>query len=117
MCDEAITEINKTLSVEGAIPERYPPLGYTYALAGSRDEARKVLGQLEELSKRKYVSAFFIATIHIGLGEKDRAFEWLDNAYQERNPNLVNLKVHPIFDPLRADPRFANLLRRVGLTS
>jgi hypothetical protein len=74
-----------------------------------------VLGQLEELSKQKYVPAFFIAIIYVGLGEKDQAFEWLEKAYQERNPNLVNLKVQPIFDPIRSDPRFANLVQRVRL--
>jgi hypothetical protein len=74
-----------------------------------------VLGQLEELSKQKYVPAFFIAIIYVGLQEKDQAFEWLEKAYQERNPNLVNLKVQPIFDPIRSDPRFANLVQRVRL--
>jgi DNA-binding winged helix-turn-helix (wHTH) protein/TolB-like protein/Flp pilus assembly protein TadD len=116
MYDEALAEVNKALSLAG-YTRAIATLGYIYALAGRGDEARKVLGQLEELSKRKYVPAFFIATIHIGLGNKDQAFEWLEKAYQERNPNLVNLKVHPIFDPIRSDPRFANLLRKVGLSS
>lgn len=70
---------------------------------------------MEELSKRKYVPSFFITIVYIGLGEKDRAFEWLEKAYQERHPHLVNLKVQPVYDPLRSDPRFADLVRRVGL--
>jgi len=86
-----------------------------YSLAGRHDEARKLLGELEALSKRKYVPPFFIAAVYIGLGEKDRAFEWLEKVYQERSPNLVNLKVQPLFDPIRSDPRFVNLLQRVGL--
>ena len=116
MYDEAITEVNKALSVEGST-RAIATLGYAYAVAGRRDEARKVLGQLEDLSKGKYVSPFFIAIIHVGLGEKDRAFDWLEKAYQERNPNLVRLKVEPVFDPIRSDPRFTNLLRRVGMPS
>ncbi|HEX9421762.1 MAG TPA: tetratricopeptide repeat protein [Pyrinomonadaceae bacterium] len=114
MYEEAISEINKALSVEGNT-STIALLGNVYALAGRHDEARKLLGQLEELSKRKYVPPFFIAAIYIGLGEKDRAFEWLEKAYQERHPHLVNLKVQPVFDPIRSDPRFANLLQRVGL--
>jgi tetratricopeptide (TPR) repeat protein len=114
MYDAAITEVNRALSLD-VNTRAIAILGYAYALAGRRDEARKVLGQLEELSKRKYVPSFFITIIYIGLGEKDRAFDWLEKAYQERHPHLVNLKVQPVYDPLRADPRFADLVRRVGL--
>ena len=114
--DEAITELNKAISSDGDT-RAIAMLGYAYALAGRRDEARSLLGKLEEQSKRKYVPAFFIAAIYVGLGEKDRAFEWLEKAYQDRNPNLVNLKVSPILDPIRSDPRFADLLRRVGIPS
>src|SRR6266536_3494463 len=105
--DVALTEVNKALSLEGNT-RAIAILGYAYALAGRRDEARKVLGQLEELSKRKYVPPFFITIVDIGLGDKDRAFEWLEKAYQERSSQLVNLKVQPAYDPLRADPRFTN---------
>jgi DNA-binding winged helix-turn-helix (wHTH) protein/TolB-like protein/tetratricopeptide (TPR) repeat protein len=111
---EAIAEINKSLSLDGD-NRTIAILGYAYALAGRHDEARKVLSQLEELSKRKYVPAFFIAIIYVGLEDKDEAFDWLEKAFQERNPNLVNLKVQPIFDQIRSDPRFVNLLQRIGL--
>lgn len=116
MYEEAITEVNKALSLEGNT-RAIAILGYAYALAGRHDEARKVLSQLEELSKRKYVPPFFIATIYMGLGEKDQVFDWLEKAYQERHAHLINLKVQPIYDPIRSDPRFANLLRRVGIPS
>ena len=109
-----MSEVNKALSAEPNT-STIALLGNVYALAGKHDEARKLLGQLEELSKRKYVPPFFIASIYIGLGEKDRAFEWLEKAYQERSTHLVNLKVQPVFDPIRTDPRFADLLRRVGI--
>ncbi len=116
MYNEALTEVNRALTLD-ADTRTIAIIGYVYASAGRRDEARKVLGQLEELSKRKYVPPFFVAIIYVGLGEKDRAFEWLEKAYQERNPNLVNLKVQPKFDAIRSDPRYADLLRRVGLSS
>jgi tetratricopeptide (TPR) repeat protein len=116
MYEEAIAEVNKALSLEGNT-SAIALLGNVYALAGRHEEARKLLGQLEVLSKQKYVPPFFIAAIYIGLGEKDRAFEWLEKAYQEHHPHLVNLKVQPVFDPIRSDPRFADLLRRMGLSS
>ena len=116
MYEEAITAVNKALSIEGNT-STIALLGNIYALAGRHDEARRLLVQLEELSKRKYVPPFFIATIYIGLGQKDRAFDLLEKAYQQHHPHLVYLKVQPVYDPLRSDPRFDNLLRRVGLTS
>ena len=73
-----------------------------------------MLDQLEELSKSRYVSPYDRATVYAGLGEKDQAIAWLEKAYQERSDGLVFLKVEPKFDGLRSDPRFADLLRRVG---
>ncbi len=90
-------------------------MGYTYAVSGKRDEAEKILNQLTELSKRKYVSSYNMALIYIGLGEKDQALEWLENSYKERSDLLVYLKVEPRLDTLRSDQRFAELMRRVGL--
>jgi hypothetical protein len=92
-------------------------LGYGYAIAGRKAEAQKVLDQLNQLSKRKNVSAVFNVLIYVGLGEKDKAFEWLEKAYANRTLGgpLVSIKVDPIFDPLRSDPRYADLLRRMNL--
>ncbi len=70
---------------------------------------------LKDLSKQEYVSAYDIAVIYLGLGEKDQAFAWLERAYEERCPTLEFLKVEPSLDPLRSDPRFADLLRRMNL--
>ncbi len=85
-----------------------------YALAGKRSEAVKILAELEELSKQRYVSPFFIAVVYAGLDEKDAAFEWLEKASAERSYWMPSLKVNPQLDSLRDDPRFADLLRRVG---
>jgi serine/threonine-protein kinase len=90
-------------------------LGYAYGLWGKRVEAVKRLDELKRLSMQKYVTPYDTAVIYAGLGEKDQAFDWLQRACDEREPLLVLLKVWPTFDSLRADPRFANLIRRVGL--
>jgi len=88
-------------------------LGYGYAAAGRKLEAQKVLDQLNEISKEKYVPAVLRALIHVGLMEKDKAFDWLEKAYEEHF--IVAIIVHPAYDPLRSDPRFADLLRRMNL--
>jgi eukaryotic-like serine/threonine-protein kinase len=89
-------------------------LGHTYAIAGRREEALKLLNRLKELSTRRHVSPYHIAAIHAGLNEKEQAFEWLKKAYEQREQSLIFLKVDPLMDNLRSDSRFADLLRRVG---
>ena len=77
-----------------------------------------MLDQLNELSKQKYVPAGFMAIIYVGLGEKDKAFEWLEKTYEDHfvaAEGAGDIKVNPAFDPLRSDPRFADLLRRMNL--
>jgi hypothetical protein len=81
-------------------------------VAGRRAEALKVLDQLSELSKQKYVRPVFMARIYVGLGDKDKAFEWLEKDYDERSLPFI---LDPIFDPLRSNPRFQDLLRRMNL--
>jgi serine/threonine-protein kinase len=90
-------------------------IGHAQALAGRRDEARELLQELAQGPNPGYVPAGRIAYIPVGLGDKDGAFAWLEKAYDERSDTLVFLKVEPRYDSLRADPRFADLLRRVGL--
>jgi len=87
-------------------------LGYLYAVAGRKAEAHALLEEL----KARLGSEFEIALIHIGLGDIDQAFEWLEKAYNKRDQYLLYLRVDPNMDTLRSDPRFANLLRRVGLS-
>ena len=88
-------------------------VAYVQALSGNRKEALKILGQVIELSKHRYVPASKIAVIYAALGERDRAFEWLEKALAERSagPGIVH---NPRFEPLRSDPRFQALLRRYG---
>jgi Flp pilus assembly protein TadD len=113
MYKEGIAEFGKAVIISPGNSLALSGLGYAYALAGRRAEAQKVLDQLEEFSKHKYVPAGRMALICVGLGEKDKAFEWLEKAYGEHFH--IAIKVHPAFDPLRSDPRYQDLLRRMNL--
>ncbi len=113
--EKAIDEFQKGSDLSGGSTYAQARLGHAYAIAGKSGEAGKVLTRLKDLSKQKYVSAYDIAIIYLGLGEKDQTFAWLDRAYEERCPVLELLKVEPSLDPLRSDPRFVSLLRRVNL--
>jgi serine/threonine protein kinase/Tfp pilus assembly protein PilF len=113
MHKEAIAQFEKGLVVSPGDTRTLTGLGYAYAVAGRRAEAQKVLDQLTELSKEKYVGADGMALIYTGLGEKDKAFEWLEKAFEEHA--VGDIKAWPPFDPLRPDPRFADLLRRMNL--
>ena len=92
-------------------------LGYAYAMEGRRADALRVLDQLNELSEQKYVPALPRALIYTGLGDKDQALEWLEKAVEECSSLIVicALNAFPAWDPLRSDPRFQDLLRRMGL--
>ena len=90
-------------------------LGYAYAKAGKRNDANRILDELQKLSADRYVSAFELAAIHVALGEREQAFQLLERSYKERSFHLINLKVRPEFAPLRPDPRFHDLVRRIGL--
>lgn len=114
---QANAEINKAITLSEGDVKAIATLGHAYAVAGRHAEARKVLDQLEQLSKRKYVSPYFIAVIYAGLGERNQMFAWLEKAYQERHPYMTLIGVEPVFDPVRSDPRFVELVRRVGLPS
>jgi DNA-binding winged helix-turn-helix (wHTH) protein/Tfp pilus assembly protein PilF len=114
--EEALAAWKKAASLSGGEPYHIASLGSTYAISGQRSEARAVIAQLQELSRQRYVSALDIARVYAALGEKDQAFAWLQKAYEERAGLLIFLKVDQEFDGLRGDPRFAELLRRMGLT-
>ncbi len=90
-------------------------LGHVYAVSGRKTEARKILAELQRLSEHSYVPAYVVALIYAGLGEREKAFAWLDKAYEEHSFSLAYIKSEPRFDPLRSDPHFADLLRRIGL--
>ncbi|HXI90002.1 MAG TPA: winged helix-turn-helix domain-containing protein, partial [Blastocatellia bacterium] len=114
MPEPAIQALQKSIPLSGDSPDEPASLGLAYALSGKSGEARKILEELTQRSKRKYLSSSVIAVLHAALGERDQAFALLDKAYDERDTLLLLLKVEPMFDPLRSDPRFADLMRRVG---
>src|SRR5437016_4311653 len=115
MFPEAIAEFQKAVDGSNRIQLAVACLAHAFALAGKRAEAEKLLAELRERSGREYVSSYLIAEIYVALGEKEAAFKSLDKAYDERSIDLVLAKVDPRLDPLREDPRFAELVKRVGL--
>ncbi len=110
---EAIAAFQKAKQLDDS-PWILVRLGCAYAASEMRTEAQKLLEELQELSKRRYVSACGIANIYAALGENDQAFAWLEKAYDDRDENVCWLKVDPMFDSLRSDPRFGALLRKIG---
>lgn len=113
--EEAIAALNKAFILSGGSLVFEAHLGHAYALAGREAAAREMLAELQELAGQRYVSSYFFALIHLGLGELDKTFACLERAYEERSGFLAFIKVEPMLDRLRADARFTELLRRVGL--
>ncbi len=115
--DEAIIECQKASSLSGGSTYATAFLGYAYGVAGEIDKAKKILKMLNSLSIRVYVSSQLMALVYIGVGDKENAFKWLDKACDERDNWMVWLNVYPVFDNLHSDPRFTELLSKVGLKS
>jgi len=115
MYREALAEYEEYSALSGGSPRSTAFVGYAHARLGQRSQAFRVLEQLRAASKQKYVPALSFAIVYVGLGEKEQAFLWLEKAYDERTNSLAYLKVQATWDPLRSDPRFADLVRRIGL--
>ncbi len=90
-------------------------LAVAYARAGRRSDALRILAELKRRKQHGYVAAASFVIVYLGLGENEQAFAWIEEAYKERSNMLQFVRVHPLFDPLRGDPRFADLLHRIGL--
>ena len=113
--ESAITEGQRGVQLSGGSPLMRAALAHTLGVAGRLAEARQILDDLTTLATQKYVAPYFFAGIHIGLGEHDRAFEYLQRCYEEHSHWLIYLHLDPGMDELRGDARFQALLRRVGL--
>ena len=113
--DDAIATLETAATVSGRSPAVLGVLGEAYALAGRTAEAQGLLRELTQASTQRYVSPAAIAMIEAGLGRYDAMFEWLEKSYQERSNFLAGLKIWPMTDSLRGDPRYMDLLRRIGL--
>src|SRR4030095_2645022 len=115
--ENAINELKKAVELSVGNTEALSFLGFAYAAAGKGAEALKTLHELEEQSKRGHVPPYHLAIVHAGLGQGDEAFARLEQAFEKHAVDLFTLKVEPMFDNLRSDHRFQDLLRRVGLAS
>jgi len=113
--DEAITVLEKSLSLTDRNPAVIGVLVRAYAHAGRRKEALRLIDELKRLQQKGYVAAAPFVNAYLGVGDNEQALVWLERAYQEQSNIVQLMRVHPYFDPLRGDPRFADLVRRVGL--
>jgi serine/threonine-protein kinase len=112
--NEAISEYQKAVALEEDSPALAAELARGYAAAGRRTEALKIVSDLRDLPQKRYVSPYRTAQVYIALGDADQAFVWLEKAREEREYYFIILKVDPRADPLRSDPRFQDLLRRMN---
>ena len=122
MHNDAIAELRKLIKApqSGPIPDKVieseaeaaSSLGFAYGRAGKQAEARAILGQLDALSKRRYVSPLYSAIVYAGLKDNDKAIEYLNKAFVARHPGLVLIRIEPMFDGLRSDERFKQLIKR-----
>jgi serine/threonine-protein kinase len=112
--DEAIGAFQQALNIAGDTPYFSAWLAQAFAKSGKRDEARTIFQELQALSKERYTSSVYFAWVCLALGETDQAFEWLEKAYDERATELTWTPSAPGFDPIRADPRFQDILRRMN---
>ena len=111
---EATAALERANKLSGGSPFALAELARTYALSGQRGRAIEVFKELRGLSKRRYVPSFKIAVVYAALGQNGRAFTWLEKAYNDHDQGLSNVKVDPRLDPLRSDPRYQDLLRRMN---
>jgi serine/threonine-protein kinase len=110
---EAATELEKARQLSDS-PLVLAMLGGVYAVSGRRAEAMKVLEELKKQAKQRFVCPYETGTVYVGLGETEEAFKWLEKGYQERSQCMVWTKTDPRLDPIRSDPRLADLMRRLG---
>jgi len=110
----AIDEFEKVVTLSGGNPLYRAFLGAAYGRAGRRSEALNVLHQLQQVAGERRVAPEAFSLVYIGLGDNDQVFAWADQAYAQRSGILARIKVEPILDPVRPDPRFAALLQRLG---
>jgi tetratricopeptide (TPR) repeat protein len=114
---QAISEYKMAVELSRNSPPALASLGHAYGISGNQEEARNVLEKLRQASQRHYVSAFDMAVVFAGIGDRDSAFRWLEKAYADRESQMAFLGVARRLDSLRSDHRFAELLHKMGLDS
>jgi serine/threonine-protein kinase len=110
---EAIAMLEKARALAGDVPNILSAIGQVLGLAGERERACEAIAKLEKLAQSRYVPSTCFAIVNLGLGEIERSLDWLERGYEQGDTPLVGLKMHPLFDPLRGEPRFQALLRRL----
>ena len=115
LLDAATEEFKEAITLSGGSPLMKAALGRAYAESQKKHEANEMLNELNQLAQQQYVSAYELATIYLALSNKEEAFRLLAKAYAEHSFHLVNLNVSPQFESVRSDPRFQDLVRRIGL--
>ena len=115
MYQEAIAAFRNGLSLSGSEPSVLGNLGHAYGVSGNRAEAQKTLAELSEQSKTRYVAAYDIAVVYLGLSDRDKTLDWMEKAHEDHSNWLVWLPIDPRLDEIRSEPRFQNLVRRIGL--
>ena len=113
--EKGIAHLQKSVTSSGSSPRYLASLGYALAVAGRKPEAETIAIRLSDLSKRRYVSPYYTATLYAGLGNKRKALEWLETSFQERDGWIPYLQTQPEFDSLRSDPHFQELVSRMNL--
>jgi DNA-binding winged helix-turn-helix (wHTH) protein/TolB-like protein/Flp pilus assembly protein TadD len=113
---EALIEYNKALEIAGDTPQVRAHIAHVMAVSGKKTEALAALAELQERAKLQYVPPYDIALVYVGLGEKDKAFAWLEKAYNDHSTEMIYFKVEPLLAPLRSDARYLDLLRRMKLS-
>ena len=111
---DAIAAFERAVELSRRHPTYLADLGHGFAVAGRRADALNVLAELHEMSSQRYVAARSIAEVHLGLGEVDEAFAWLERGFQQRNGWLIHIRENPRYDRLREDPRYLDLVRRMN---
>ena len=110
---QAVADAEKATQVDDSL-EILAEAGGVYGAAGQKEKARQVLATLEDVSRRRYVCGYEVGIVYLNLGDKDEAFRWLEKGFRDRSACMPYTKVDPRLDPLRSDPRYADLVRRIG---
>src|SRR5439155_1073872 len=111
---DSIALLEKARQYGGEVPSVIAALGQTLALAGRKQEAYDCLEQLNAMARERHLASVCLAILHLGLGQIDESLTWLERACDQRESQIVALNVHPVYDPLRGEPRFQQVLRKIG---
>ena len=112
--DEAIAMFEKALSIAGDLPNVVAALGQTLALAGKRQEACECLERLNTMAQQRHLASSCYAILFLGLGDREKSLDWLERGCDQHESQIAGVHVHPVYDPLRAEPRFHKILQRIG---